>query len=92
MPPSFWAAYGIKLAIVAALLAGLYALGRFLRRLPARRCVEVLDARGLSAQPALYVVRAGARYFLVGTGSSGVCKIAELAPSDAVRPADRPTA
>jgi flagellar biogenesis protein FliO len=86
MPPSFWAAYGMRLAIVGAVLAGLYVLGRLLRRVPsfatAHRCTRVIDARAFSAQPAVYVVRVGARCFLVGAGSSGVRKLAELAPAD----------
>ena len=85
MPPVFWAAYSVKLAIVVALLGGLYALGRALRRVPwagSHRCTGVIDARAFSAQPAVYVVRVGARFFLIGAGSAGVCKLAELAPAE----------
>ncbi len=91
MPWSFWASYGLKLAIVGAALAGLYVFGRLLRRVPslatARRCTHVIDARAFSAQPAVYVVRIGTRCFLIGAGASGVRKLAELAPPDVENPA-----
>lgn len=80
MPPAFWATYFARLAIVALVLAGMYFLARKLRdaRFFARgsRRLNVLESAMLSPNAALHVVRAGDRYFLVGTGS--VTPIAEL--------------
>ena len=82
MNASVWALYGVKLAIVGALLASLYALGSLLRRgLPGglrRRAARVVEARMLSTQPAIYIVRAGKRRLLLGAGSAGVRLLAEL--------------
>ena len=82
MNASLWALYGMKLAIVGALMAGLYALGFLLRRgLPGGvrgRATRIVEARMLSTQPAIYIVRAGSRRLLLGAGSAGVRLLAEL--------------
>jgi flagellar biogenesis protein FliO len=85
VPASFWAAYAIKLAVVAAVLAALYALARFLRRSafflrgPGRR-VDVIESTVLAPNAALHVIRVGERYFLLGSG--GLNKLAELEPGE----------
>lgn len=87
MTASFWAAYVEKLAIVALVLAGLYALARGLRsaRFFARsgRRVSLMETTMLSQHAALHVVRAGSRHFLIGSAAGGVSRIAELDASDA---------
>lgn len=84
MPASFWAAYAIKLAVVAAVLAALYALARFLRRASVlrgpRRRVEVVESTMLAPNVALHVIRVGERYLLLGSG--GLNKLAELEPGE----------
>ncbi len=86
MPSGFWAGYVEKLAIVALLLAALYFAAAVVRRTrffarPGRR-VALLESLALSQHAALYVVRAGPRYFLIGSTSGGLSTLAELAPSD----------
>ena len=80
MPWSFWAGYLAKLTLVALVLAAIYVLARWLRRTHffARDdpFVSVIESTALSPHASLYVVRAGSRYFLIGTG--GVCVLAEL--------------
>ncbi len=82
MNAGVWALYSVKLAIVGAILAGLYVLGVLLRRgLPGRlrgRAMRVVEVRVLSTQPAIYIVFAGSRRLLLGAGSSGVRLLAEL--------------
>ena len=86
MPVSFWAAYGAKLAIVAAVLAALYLLARRLRGMrlfgPSNRCVSVIESTGLSQHAAVHLLRAGTRYFLVGATSAGIVKLAEFEPDE----------
>ncbi|HEX4014688.1 MAG TPA: flagellar biosynthetic protein FliO [Candidatus Cybelea sp.] len=85
MPASFWAAYAIKLGVVAAVLAALYAGARCLRRSTwlvrrMERHVDVVESAMLAPNAALHVVRAGSRYFLLGSG--GVSALAELEPGE----------
>ncbi|MFZ1017755.1 MAG: flagellar biosynthetic protein FliO [Candidatus Cybelea sp.] len=85
MPAAFWAAYAIKLAVVAAVLAALYALARFLRRSAVflrgpRRRVDVIESTLLGPNAALHVIRVGERYLLLGSG--GLKKLAELDPGE----------
>ena len=79
MASAFWTGYFEKLAIVAAVLIALWLLACRLRRLTLFRrgegCASVLESVPLSPQAALYVVKAGSRRFLIG---SGVSTIAEL--------------
>ncbi len=87
---SFWAAYLEKLAIVALVLAALYVAAHRLRqtRLFARpgRCVRLLESMALSQQTALYVVKVGSRYFLIGSATGGIWALAELTEAE-LRPA-----
>jgi flagellar protein FliO/FliZ len=86
---AFWAGYVEKLAIVAFILVALYVLARRLgeSRLFARpgRCVRLVESLVLSQHAALHVVRAGSRYFLIGSAAGGVTTLAELARSEAER-------
>ena len=86
MAGGFWTAYVARLAIVAVALILLYAVARRLQstQLFARRTrrLELLESAMLSPHAALHVVRAGARYFLIGSASGGVTRLAELTPRD----------
>jgi flagellar biosynthetic protein FliO len=84
MAPGFWANYFERLAIVALVLAALYIIGRTLRtsRFFARsRDLSVVESRMLSPHAALHIVRVGRRYFLIGSGSNGVTRLADLGAS-----------
>lgn len=87
MPWNFWAGYLEKLAIVALLLGAIYAVARALRQTRffgrAGRRVSLIEAVMLSQHAAVYLVRVGARYFLLGGTPAAVSLLAELAPSDA---------
>ncbi len=82
----FWAAYGLRLAAAALVLAALYALARALRNVrlrgAANRCVVVVETTMLSPQAALHLLRVGERYLLVGCASTGISVLAELEPAD----------
>jgi flagellar biogenesis protein FliO len=82
MPWSFWAGYFEKLAILGLALAALYMIARRLRQsrffAPAGRCVRLVESMMLSQHAALYVVRVGTRYFLIGSTASVVSTLAEL--------------
>ncbi|HEY2553770.1 MAG TPA: flagellar biosynthetic protein FliO [Candidatus Cybelea sp.] len=85
MPASFWAAYAIKLAVLAAVLGGVYALARLLRRSAcflrgAQRHVEVIESTMLAPNAAIHTIRVGKRYLLLGSG--GMSKLAELEPGE----------
>lgn len=85
---SFWAVYVAKLAIVGAGLTILYATGRWLRgwRVFARvaeRRIAIVESAMLSQHAAIHLLRLGTRYLLVGTGSGGVCVLAELSAAEA---------
>jgi flagellar biogenesis protein FliO len=87
MPWTFWAAYIVKLAILGLVLATLYAVARKLRetRLFAHRhgrCVSVVESAMLSQHAAIHLLRAGNRYFLVGSASAAISVLVELAPAD----------
>lgn len=79
---SLWVNYLEKLAIVAFVLAALYFAARRLgqMRLFARsgRCLRLLESMMLSQHAALYVVKVGSRYFLLGSAAGGVWALAEL--------------
>jgi flagellar biogenesis protein FliO len=79
MPWSFWAGYFAKLTLVALALAVIYVLARWLRRTQlferGDRLINVVESTALSQHAALYLVRTGSRYFLIG---SGVCMLAEI--------------
>ncbi len=83
MPPAFWSDYIVKLAIVAAVLAILYALARKLRHarlLPSGRSgfLTVVESRLLSQHATIHVVRAGRKYFLIGTATAAIATLGEL--------------
>ena len=87
MPWSFWAAYIVKLALVGLVLAALYVVARKLRetRFFAHRpgrCVSVVESTMLSQHAAVHLLRAGNRYFLVGSASAAISVLVELAPAD----------
>jgi flagellar biogenesis protein FliO len=86
MPPSFWASYVEKLAVVGLLLAALYFVAGVLRRMQffARtgRRVALVESMALSPHAALYIVRAGPRYFLIGSTAGGLSTLAELTASE----------
>ncbi|HEY6325285.1 MAG TPA: flagellar biosynthetic protein FliO [Candidatus Cybelea sp.] len=87
MPWSFWASYLLKLGIVGALLAALYAAVRALRRTrffarAADRRIRVLETAVLSQHAAIYLLGVGERYFLVGAAGATIATLAELAPSE----------
>jgi flagellar biogenesis protein FliO len=79
MPWSFWAEYLAKLTFVALALAVIYVLARWLRRTRfferGDRLVNVVESAALSQHAALYLVRAGSRYFLIGTGVSMLAEV-----------------
>lgn len=89
MPLSFWMAYAVRLAVVAVMLAALYLVARKLRetKLFARggRCLELLESVMVSPHGAIHVVRVGARYFLIGTSTERVTRLAELTESELIR-------
>jgi flagellar biogenesis protein FliO len=94
MPWSFWASYLLKVGIVGALLAALYAAARALRRTrffgrPADRRIRVLETALLSQHAAIYLLGVGERYFLVGASGATIATLAELAPADLQFPATR---
>jgi flagellar biogenesis protein FliO len=87
MPWTFWATYIAKLAIVGLVLAALYVVARKLRETRffahrAGRCVSVVESAMLSQHVAIHLLRAGNRYFLVGSASAAISVLVELAPED----------
>ncbi|HEY6487285.1 MAG TPA: flagellar biosynthetic protein FliO [Candidatus Cybelea sp.] len=85
MPASFWAAYAIKLAVLAAVLGAVYALARLLRGNAffwrgAQRSIEVLESTTLAPNAAIHLIRVGKRRLLLGSG--GLSKLAELEPGE----------
>jgi hypothetical protein len=96
MPWSFWASYIAKLAIVGVALGALYMIACRLRRTRifacgAGRCVSVIESTMLSQHAAVHLLRAGTRYFLVGSASAGICMLVELAPADLAPAGGEPT-
>ena len=85
MAPSFWATYFERLAVVALVLAALYFLVRKLRdaRLfrPRAKRLAVVESAMLSPNATVHIVRVDRRYFLIGSGSGGVTRLAELRES-----------
>lgn len=83
MSSGFWEGYVAKLFVVAVLLAAMYALSARLRRRGflgrGGRCIRVIETAMLSQHAAIYVVAVAGRYFLIGAGSGGVARLAELA-------------
>jgi flagellar biogenesis protein FliO len=87
MEANLWAGYVLKLAIAALLLAGIWLVTRRLGRarfavLGERRFLRVVESALLAPHLSLHVVKAGARYFLVGGASANVAALAELAAED----------
>jgi flagellar biogenesis protein FliO len=82
-------AYAVRLGVVAVMLAALYVIARKLRGMKlfarAGRCLELLESVMISQHVALHVVRVGARYFLIGTSTERVSRLAELAESELTR-------
>jgi flagellar biogenesis protein FliO len=79
VPWSFWVGYLAKLTLVALALGVIYVLARWLRRTRffdrGDRLVNVVESAALSQHAALYLVRAGSRYFLIGTGVSMLAEV-----------------
>jgi flagellar biogenesis protein FliO len=91
MPWSFWEAYVLKLLILAAVLAALYALGRRLQGAKlfsrgAGRYVTVVESTMLSQHAAVHLLRVGRRYLLIGAGNAGLFKLAEFSATELVKP------
>lgn len=87
MPAGFWEGYIAKLLVVALMLTTLYVIGARLRRpgifgRNAARFIHVIETTMLSQHAALYVIRAGTRYFVIGAGTGGIARLAELAPGE----------
>jgi len=80
--PGFWATYFERLAIVALVLVAVYFLGRKLRetRFFARagRRLRVIESAMLSPHATLHIVQVGCRYFLIGSGSAGPTRLADV--------------
>ena len=87
MPPSFWAAYLLRLGLAALAIAALYALARRLRNLSlertSSRCVSVVETTVLSPHATLHLLRVGRRHLLVGSGS--LCVIGEVEESEVAK-------
>jgi flagellar protein FliO/FliZ len=87
---TLWVEYLEKLAIVAFVLGALYFAARRLggTRLFARsgRCLRLLESMMLSQHAALYIVKVGSRYFLLGSAAGGVRALAELAEAELSAP------
>jgi flagellar biogenesis protein FliO len=85
--PAFWLDDLLAFAAVALMLAGLYAMlkgfvrGRALAAVD-RRLVTVLESTMLSQQSALFVIKVGARYLLVGGGNGSLSMLTELPAQD----------
>jgi len=91
VPSSFWEAYVLKLAILGAVLAALYALARRLKGLKlfsrgAGRYVTVIESTILSPHAAVHLLRVGARYLLIGGGNAGIFKLAEFTAGELGKP------
>lgn len=86
MAPAFWASYFERLAIVGIVLLAVYFLARKLRetRLFRRggRRLNVVESTILSPHTALHLVRVERRYFLIGSGTNGVTRLAEIEEGD----------
>jgi flagellar biogenesis protein FliO len=87
MPDGFWEGYVAKLLVVALMLTMLYVIGARLRRQGmfgrnTARFIHVIETTMLSQHAALYVIRAGTRYFVIGAGTGGIVTLAELAPRE----------
>lgn len=87
MPWSFWEAYAVKLLILGLMLAALYALARRLKAVRffargADRYVTVIESTMLSPHAAVHLLRVGRRYLLIGGGSAGLIKLAELSDGE----------
>lgn len=87
MPFAFWTGYLPGLAIVGALLFGLYVLARNLarRRLFAgggAQLVSVVTSTFVAQNVAIHVIKAGGRYLLVGCAAAQMRTLAELAPAE----------
>jgi len=92
MPWSFWVSYLLKLGVVGALLAALYAAARALRRMrfftrPGQRRIRVIETAVVSQHAAIYLLGVGTRCFLIGTAGASIATLAELAPAD-LQPAE----
>ncbi|MBV8198504.1 MAG: flagellar biosynthetic protein FliO [Candidatus Eremiobacteraeota bacterium] len=83
MPLAFWSTYLVKLAIVGAVLALLYAIARKLRQFRffdggQPRLLHVVESRMLSPHAAIHVIRTGRRYYLIGTTSAAITTLGEI--------------
>jgi len=88
--PSVWSGFGSSLAMSLASLGlvcliawgALRWLGRRWGRQEGDSGLRVRARLGLEPRRTLYVVQAGPRCFLIGSGESGISLLAELAESD----------
>ena len=69
---------------VAAVLVLKYAIPRwgFLQKMAKGRLIRVLSRTSLGTRQQAWVIGVGSRYFLVGTGPSGLSCLAELSAKD----------
>jgi flagellar biogenesis protein FliO len=84
---SFWQGYALKLALIALLLAGLFALTRLLRGARffdggGSRLVTVVESVMLSPHLWVHVVKVGTRYLCVGGGEGAIAMLTELTPEE----------
>lgn len=87
MPSTFWMNYALALAVIAAVLAAMFAIARTIgrrRAFPraAGRFVTILESTMVSPQTSVHVVKAGRRYLLIGVGAAGLATLVELTAED----------
>lgn len=88
MSSGFWLQYFGALVVVALMLGGLYAVTRGLARgrvlsSADRRLITVLESTVLTQHTAVHVVKAGAKYLLLGASNNGgVSTLGELPAED----------
>jgi flagellar biogenesis protein FliO len=86
--------YLLAVSAVGLMLFGLSTAARALARkrfslTAQRRLVTVVESTVLGQSAVLHVVKAGARYYLIGAGSRSVCSLAEIAAEEVERWAGR---
>ena len=83
MTAGFWLNYFGALLVVAFLLGGLYLVVRGLARgrvlvSANRRLLTVLESTMLSQHSAVHVVKAGGRYYMIGSSNGHVSTLGEM--------------
>ncbi|MFN2449716.1 MAG: flagellar biosynthetic protein FliO [Candidatus Baltobacteraceae bacterium] len=84
---ALYARYLFALIVVALMLGGLYVIVRALGRgrlvtSADKRLVTVIESTFLAQNTTLHVIKAGARYYLLGGGNGRASTLAELAPEE----------